>query len=104
MAELSKGGSATGAVTGSASTAPNASARGSGRGGRGWIASRMAARCSSTDLTAGPPPPRLPASQPGPLPLLDELAQPGQELVGQVGAVTGELHDRTQVVELVAGV
>src|ERR1044072_4755176 len=85
MAELSNGGSGTGEATSSASVAPRACSRSSSRGASGRTVARISARWASTDF-------------------IEELPQPRHELGRQVGPVGRELHDRTEIVEFVAGV
>src|ERR1022692_2091052 len=117
MAELSKDGSGVPAVMSSASTPPSVSARLSTTGGSGRTVARISARWPSTDsmplpagwwltgwwltgwwlaglwLTGG-----------GSLEVVEVLAEPGHELAGHVGPLAGELDERPQIVDLVAGV
>src|SRR5689334_10365688 len=95
MAELSNGGSGTGAVTVSASTAPAASSSVRSRDCRGRSLDRIAERCSSTDLMT------LRLSR---LLGLHELLEPRQEVLAEVVPFHSELNDGAQIVELVAGV
>src|ERR1039457_799808 len=122
MAELSKDGSGVPAVMSSASTPPSVSARLSTTGGSGRTVARISARWPSTDsmplpagwwlagwwlagwwltgwwlaglwLTGG-----------GSREVVEVLAEPGHELAGHVGPLAGELDERPQIVDLVAGV
>src|ERR1035441_4530851 len=112
MAELSKDGSGVPAVMSSASTPPSVSARLSRTGGSGRTGARISARWPSTDSMA------LPAgggvagwwlaglwlTGGGSLEVVEVLAEPGHELAGHVGPLAGELDERPQIVDLVAGV
>src|SRR5580693_770678 len=116
--ELSNDGSGPGAVTSCASTSPSASARLSSVGVSGLITLRISPRWVSTEVSASSaatgftvsvmfcplrsPPGRGPLA--GSSEAVEVLAQPGHDLLGQVGSLAGELDHRAQVVELVAGV
>src|ERR1039457_2516064 len=127
MAELSKDGSGVPAVMSSASTPPSVSARLSRTGGSCRTVARISARWPSTDSMP------LPAGWwlaswwlagwwlagwwltgwwlagvwlhgGGSLEVVEVLAEPGHELAGHVGPLAGELDERPQIVDLVAGV
>src|ERR1700754_5133898 len=95
MPELSNGGGAAAAVTSSASTRPSASASVTRCGASGARAARIRAWYASTVIrspgraTSGWLP-RVTAGRS--LDVVEERAQPGDELRGQVGPLGGE-HD-----------
>src|ERR1039457_1493333 len=112
MAELSKDGSGVLAVMSSASTPPSVSARLSRTDGSGRTVARISARWLSTDSM--PPPAGWWLASwwlagwwltgGGSLEVVEVLAEPGHELAGHVGPLAGELDERPQIVDLVAGV
>src|SRR5579859_5534120 len=111
MAELSNEGSGLAAETSSARTSPYASLMLSSVGASGRIADRMPARWSSTEVRSSASRISLTAVSPARLQTkarswqtVQVLAQPGHDLLGQVGPLARELDQRAQVVQLVAGV
>src|SRR5260370_3829683 len=109
MAELSNDGSGLAAATPSARTRPYASLPPRSVGTSGRIVARMPARWSSTEVSGSPSTTLVWASVMRCLPLasweaVQVLAQPGHDLLGQVGPLARELDQRAQVVQLVAGV
>src|SRR5580693_3486526 len=110
MAELSNDGSGLAAATSSAKISPYASLMPSSVGTSGRIVARMPARWSSTEVSDSPSTTLVWASvmagRPGSASwqAVQVLAQPGHDLLGQVGPLARELDQRAQVVQLVAGV
>src|SRR5260370_25301651 len=109
MAELSNGGSRLAAAAASARTRLYASLTPSSVGTSGRIVARMPARWSSTEVSDSPSTTLVWASVMRCLPLasweaVQVLAQPGHDLLGQVGPLARELDQRAHAVQLVAGV
>src|SRR5580704_16869782 len=111
MAELSNDGSGLAAATSSARTRPYASLMPSSVGTSGRIVARIPARCSPTEVRSSAARISLMAVSPARLQTkarswqtVQVLAQPGHDLLGQVGPLAGELDQGAQVVQLVAGI